>query len=302
MKKVPRSSQSGVFTVITAFASVFLVLLLAFVVDLSRILVIKGELQTMADTCALAAVVELNGKLGETTRGTSAGKKVVSFNKKNFQSESISIFSFTFRTTNPKRVTCTVTSSDNNFFFLNNFGYDFGTINAVATGELKPTLKACVLPIALKKRSGNADYAVNTQSDEIKSNLRIWDLRYDRSEPFDFRSFIEGYGFCEIQTKYRDIFVELLPNSYLIDSLNIRRTSSNPSRLFLSVPLVSSMTPINVNSENSKIEKWVCLELKSTNMDIAYVGLVGFGSPCITMGLTGTGVDAVGPMAPVLTR
>jgi hypothetical protein len=127
-------------------------------------------------------------------------------------------------------------------------------------------------------------------------------LRDDRSEPFDFGPFILGYGFCEIQTKYRDIFVESLPNSNLIDSLNTRRTSSNPGRLFFSVPIVSSVIPISVNSENSKIEKWACLELKSSTMDIAYVGLVGFGSPCITMGLTGTGVDAVGPMAPVLTR
>ena len=55
MKRPSTSRQRGVFTIITAIGAVLLVLILGFVVDGSRLMVIQGELQNATDACALAA-------------------------------------------------------------------------------------------------------------------------------------------------------------------------------------------------------------------------------------------------------
>jgi Flp pilus assembly protein TadG len=316
MTRTPRSTQRGVFTVITAIASVLLVLLLALVIDLSRILIIKGELQTMADACALAAVAELNSRSSNTVSSDRAkinGVKVTQFSKKNLQAESADTVVVsttvpnTLRPNAAKSASCTVISQNNFFYFLDIFGYEFGEIKAVATAGLKPTIKACVLPIALLKLSSGNDYLVTTSSTDIKNNLRFADLREDRSESIDFTTHVQDYGLCNVTTKYRDVFSDLNSNTNVINALHARRLDAisypNANRLYLSVPVVSSIVTADSSIPNARMEKWVCLEMNNSNTNIAYVGLVGSSaSPCISMGITGTGVDAVGPLAPVLTK
>ena len=316
MTNAAHSGQRGVFTIITAIASVLLVLLLALVVDLSRMLIIKGELQTMADACALAAVAELNSRSNNAASSDRAkinGVKVTQFSKKNLQAESAdavivaTTVPTTFRPNAAKSATCTVISQNNFFYFLDIFGYEFGEIKTVATAGLKPTLKACVLPIALLKLSSGNDYLISTSSTEIKNNLRFADLREDRSSSIDFTAHVQNYGLCNVTTKFRDVFSDLNSNTDVINALHSRRleaiSNPNANRLYLAVPVIASIGPIDSSVPNARMEKWVCLEMNNSNTNIVYVGLVGSSaSPCISMGITGTGVDAVGPLAPVLTK
>ena len=48
--------QQGVFTVITAMAAVVLLAMVGLAVDISRLMVVRGELKNATDACALAAV------------------------------------------------------------------------------------------------------------------------------------------------------------------------------------------------------------------------------------------------------
>ncbi len=66
-----------------------LLLLLGFVglaLDFARLFVIRGELQTAVDSCALAAARELDGQSDAISRALDAGPAVGNANAVNFQS------------------------------------------------------------------------------------------------------------------------------------------------------------------------------------------------------------------------
>jgi uncharacterized membrane protein len=54
--------------------------------DFARLFVIRGELQTAVDSCALAAARELDGQSDSITRAISSGRMVGNANAVNFQS------------------------------------------------------------------------------------------------------------------------------------------------------------------------------------------------------------------------
>ncbi len=80
-----RNRQKGAVIVTTALFMLFLLGMMAFATDFGHLFVVKGELQTATDSCALAAVQELDGAADALDRATRVGRTTGNFNKVNFQ-------------------------------------------------------------------------------------------------------------------------------------------------------------------------------------------------------------------------
>jgi len=83
MRSVERQKGAVILTV--AFALLFLLGFMAIALDFGHLFVVKTELQTAVDSCALAAAQELDGGSDALTRATSAGRTAGNLNKVNFQ-------------------------------------------------------------------------------------------------------------------------------------------------------------------------------------------------------------------------
>lgn len=80
------SRQEGAVAVTTALVLLFLLGFMGIALDLGRLFVVKTELQTAMDSCALAAAQELDTASDAITRARSAGKTAGNLNKVHFQS------------------------------------------------------------------------------------------------------------------------------------------------------------------------------------------------------------------------
>jgi hypothetical protein len=78
--------QKGAVILTVAFALLFLLGFMAIALDFGHMFVVKGELQTSMDACALAAAQELDGAGDAITRATNAGTTAGNLNNVNFQS------------------------------------------------------------------------------------------------------------------------------------------------------------------------------------------------------------------------
>lgn len=81
-----RQRQRGAVIVTVALVLLFLLGFIGFALDFGRLFVVKTELQTAMDACALAAAQELDGGSDALTRATSAGLTAGNLNKAHFQS------------------------------------------------------------------------------------------------------------------------------------------------------------------------------------------------------------------------
>jgi Flp pilus assembly protein TadG len=86
MQSVSLRRQQGAVIITACFFLLFLLGFMAFALDLSRLFVVKTELQTAMDSCALAAAQELDGTATSITRATSAGMTAGNLNNVNLQS------------------------------------------------------------------------------------------------------------------------------------------------------------------------------------------------------------------------
>lgn len=87
MPRTPsRRSQHGAVIVTVCLLMLFLLGFMGFALDFGRMFVVKSELQTAMDSCALAAAQELDGLPDAITRATSAGITAGNLNRVNFQS------------------------------------------------------------------------------------------------------------------------------------------------------------------------------------------------------------------------
>lgn len=78
--------QKGAVILTVAMALLFLLGFMAIALDFGHMFVVKGELQTSMDACALAAAQELDGAGDAIIRAKSAGKTAGNLNNVNFQS------------------------------------------------------------------------------------------------------------------------------------------------------------------------------------------------------------------------
>jgi len=86
------SRQKGAFSIFAALGVVVLVGCAGLAIDTGRMLVVRSELQTSMDSCALAGVLELNGLPDAAHRAASAGRFVGGVrNAADFQSAAVEI-------------------------------------------------------------------------------------------------------------------------------------------------------------------------------------------------------------------
>lgn len=90
-RKQLKHRQKGAVILTVAFALLFLLGFMAIALDFGHLFVVKTELQTATDSCALAAAQELDGASDALTRATNAGKTAGNLNKVNFQGASAGI-------------------------------------------------------------------------------------------------------------------------------------------------------------------------------------------------------------------
>lgn len=86
-----RDRQKGAVIVTTALVLLFLMGFMGIAVDFGRLFVVKTELQTAMDSCALSAAQELDGATGALERASTAGRTAGNLNKIHFQGEAAGI-------------------------------------------------------------------------------------------------------------------------------------------------------------------------------------------------------------------
>ena len=84
-----QARQHGAVMVTVAFALLFLLGFMGVALDFGHLFVVKTELQTASDSCALAAAQELDGAADALTRATNAGVTAGNLNKVNFQGTAV---------------------------------------------------------------------------------------------------------------------------------------------------------------------------------------------------------------------
>ena len=84
---VSRHRQSGAVIVTVSLVLLFLLGFMGIALDFGHLFVVKTELQTAVDGCALAAAQELDGASDALNRATNAGKTVANLNRVNFQGQ-----------------------------------------------------------------------------------------------------------------------------------------------------------------------------------------------------------------------
>lgn len=80
--------HQGAVAITVALSLLFLLGFMGMALDIGRLFVIRTELQTAVDACALAAAGELDGKSDALTRAGAAGVRAGNLNAVNFQSPS----------------------------------------------------------------------------------------------------------------------------------------------------------------------------------------------------------------------
>jgi Flp pilus assembly protein TadG len=78
--------QGGAVILLVCFMLFFLLGFIAIAFDFGRLFIVKTELQTAMDSCALAAAQELDGQASALARARSAGKTAANLNRVNLQS------------------------------------------------------------------------------------------------------------------------------------------------------------------------------------------------------------------------
>ncbi|WP_440531507.1 pilus assembly protein TadG-related protein [Variovorax sp. YR566] len=170
--------QRGAMIVTAALFLLFLMGFMGIALDFGHLFVIRTELQTAVDSCALAAARELDGQGTALTRATSAGQTAGNANRVNMQSSTwsgqgkIVTADITFRdsayalTTTPavaRYAQCTHTQANVNIWLMKAMGAFSGntagnpatrsvTASAVATRASAQT--TCPIPVAMKPKPG----------------------------------------------------------------------------------------------------------------------------------------------------
>lgn len=174
----PRLRQGGAIVVTVSLVLLLLLGFIGFALDLGHLFVIRTELQTALDSCALAAAQELNGEADSLTRAINAGvaagnangvdmqsstwsgktqvtTKDISFSDQNHNATSVA--------TAARYVRCTHTQSGTRTPLLSMLGAVAGNtafagttnVGAFAEATTTPAQSVCPVPLALKSNLGS---------------------------------------------------------------------------------------------------------------------------------------------------
>src|SRR5690349_4022412 len=77
--------QTGAVIITVALTLLFLLGFMGIALDFGHLFIVKTELQTAVDSCALAAAQELDGEADAQGRATRSGRAAGNLNRVNFQ-------------------------------------------------------------------------------------------------------------------------------------------------------------------------------------------------------------------------
>jgi Flp pilus assembly protein TadG len=168
--------QQGAVVVTVALLMLFLLGFMGFALDFARTFVVKTELQTALDSCALSAAQELDGTADAITRAVSAGLTASNVNGVNFQSGTwagkgqVTTGDITFRdgtytvTTNPttaKYAQCAHTHPSMELWLAKAMSAFMGgglpttqDVGGLAVAKRGSAQTTCPVPLALKPKTG----------------------------------------------------------------------------------------------------------------------------------------------------
>ncbi|HEX7865361.1 MAG TPA: pilus assembly protein TadG-related protein [Variovorax sp.] len=173
-----RHSQGGAMIVTAALFLLFLMGFMGIALDFGHLFVVRTELQTAVDSCALSAARELDGQSTALTRAVSAGQSAGNSNRVNMQSATwsgqgqIVATDITFRdsayaaTTTPalaRYAQCTHTQANVNIWLMKAMGAFSGdtagnpstrSVTASAVATRASAQSACPIPVAAKPKAG----------------------------------------------------------------------------------------------------------------------------------------------------
>jgi len=199
-------SQGGAVIVTVALVLLFLLGFMGIALDFGRLFIVKTELQTAMDSCALSAAQELDGASDALTRATSAGKTAADLNKINFQGGATGIaqtdivfsdsligtYSHTFTpVANARYAKCLHTKSGIAPWILNALGAFSGSVTygashsvaAVAVATRAPSQSNCLIPVGICQKStapgwgftrGEWVEGVTNDNDDVESGQFHW--------------------------------------------------------------------------------------------------------------------------------
>lgn len=172
-----RNRQKGAVIILTAMSLLALLGFMGIAMDFGHMFVVKTELQTAADSCALAAAQELDGGSDALVRATRAGKTAGNLNKVNFQGAAAGLvdadvifsdvlngsYSHTFSpVANAKYAKCTstkagmlpwmiqaLTAVSGNTAFAGNQG-----VMALGVATRTSAQTACAIPVQIRPKAG----------------------------------------------------------------------------------------------------------------------------------------------------
>jgi hypothetical protein len=182
MNRFIRGPHEGGAVILTvAMLMLFLLGFMGIALDFSRLFIVKTELQTAMDSCALAAAQELDGKSDALDRAVSAGMTAGNLNRVDLQSADwrgkgqISVDDITFKDNayantivpaNATYVQCKHTQSGVKMWLMNAMHafsstsptLDMQDVLALAVARRSPGQTTCPLPVALKPKGSPPDY------------------------------------------------------------------------------------------------------------------------------------------------
>lgn len=175
---VSRHRQGGAVIVTVALTLLFLLGFMGIALDFGRLFIVKTELQTAMDSCALSAAQELDGASDALTRANNAGIAAGNLNNVNLQSASWSSqgkivpADITFRnatyaaTATPaaaRYAQCQHTQSGVQMWLLKSMGAFSGNaatypntqnVAALAVATRASAQTTCPIPVAIKPKAG----------------------------------------------------------------------------------------------------------------------------------------------------
>lgn len=222
--------QKGAVIVTVALTLLFLLGFMGLALDFGHLFVVKTELQTSADSCALAAAQELDGASDALDRAASVGKTVGNLNKVNFQGASAGFvgdnianditfsdalngsYSRNFTpVANAKYARCAVGKSAMQPWLLQALTAFTGnatfaanqSVAALAVATRAPSQTSCAIPIGLCKKPGGYQQgewllgAVNS-SEAVTGQFRWLDFTGNGGGAKELNAVLRGEGQCNL--------------------------------------------------------------------------------------------------------
>lgn len=172
--------QKGAVLITTALVLLFLLGFMGAALDFARLFIVKSELQTAMDSCALAAARELDGRTGAISRASNAGVVAANLNPVDLQSSTwrgsrqlistdLQFFNTSYGPStsdvDARYAECRFTKSGIQLWLLQAMGLfindparfpDTSSVGAFAVATLGSAQSACPAPLGLRPRANGA--------------------------------------------------------------------------------------------------------------------------------------------------